>query len=100
MYPVTRYSTHGVDFEWDTSKARTNLRKHRIHFKAACEAFFDPFFRVLDASGESGEIRQAILGMTSDWRLLYVVYVEREASLRIISARRTTSQERKLYEDQ
>ena len=46
------------------------------------------------------EEREAVIGMTVDWRLLYVVYVIREEVVRIISARLVTKAERKEYEEQ
>jgi len=47
-----------------------------------------------------GESRDAAIGLSEDWRLLYVVYTLREEKIRIISARVATSMERKLYESQ
>ena len=47
----------------------------------------------------SDELRQAVLGLTTTWALLFVVYVERGDTLRIISARPVTSAERNRYED-
>lgn len=46
------------------------------------------------------EEREAVIGMTADWRLLYVVYVIRKEAVRIISARLVTKAERKSYEEQ
>lgn len=94
------YSIHGIRFEWDTAKAVANRRKHGVEFEQACEVFFDPFLRVLDARREGEEAREAVLGLTQDWRLLYVVFVEREEVFRIVSARRAIRVERRLYEDQ
>ena len=37
-----RNSLRGLLFEWDSTKARTNVRKHGISFETACEIFFDP----------------------------------------------------------
>ncbi len=94
------YALHGVRFEWDSHKASINLRKHGVSFEVACEAFFDPFLRVMDVQQENGEFREAIVGMTTNWKLLYVVYSIREDDIfRIISARRTTKSERRFYED-
>jgi hypothetical protein len=39
--------------------------------------FFDPFVSYLDAAPED-EAREAILGLTEDWTLLFVVHVVRE----------------------
>lgn len=89
----------GQAFEWDSDKALINERKHGISFELACEAFFDPFLRLLDA-GTEGETRDAVLGFTSDSRLLFVVHLLRDRDLiRIVSARVATAQERKLYEE-
>lgn len=88
----------GVQFEWDRDKAKANLAKHAVSFEQACEVFFDPFVRLLDASDQ--EARDAALGYAEDSSLLFVVHVIRhEETIRIISARQATSQERKRYED-
>jgi uncharacterized DUF497 family protein len=94
-----RYSLQGIAFEWDARKADANRGKHGVDFELACEAFFDPFLRVLDAGSEGGEMRQAIVGLTTHWQFLYVVFVERDEVLRIISARPATPAERRFYED-
>lgn len=94
-----RYVLQGIAFEWDSHKAAANLAKHGVSFEAACEAFFDPFVRVLDAGSED-EARDAILGMTLDDRLLFVVHLEQgDETFRIISARSATAAERRLYEN-
>ena len=67
-------------------------------FLEACEVFFDPFFRLVDATARE-EGREAAIGYTENSRLLFVVHVERrEVSIRIISARPATAEERKFYE--
>jgi uncharacterized DUF497 family protein len=79
-------------------RRRRILRKHRISFEKACEVFFDPFLRLLDASAND-ERRDAVLGLTEDWSLLFVVHVVHQGDiLRIISARPATSSERRTYE--
>ena len=93
--------THqSVRFEWDDVKAQTNLRKHGVSFESACQAFFDPFVRWIQEEVVHGELRETMIGMTEDWKLLFTVYVMRENSIRLISAREVTHTERKLYEDQ
>jgi len=94
------YTLHGIKFEWDDDKASTNLRKHQISFETACEIFLDPFIKLVDEEEVDGELREAAIGMTVDWRLLYVVYVFRDDVVRIISARPVTTVERKQYEEQ
>jgi len=89
----------GQRFVWDPEKASSNVDKHGVSFELACEVFFDPFLRLEDAStGE--ERREAVIGLTEDWSLLYVVHMELDAdAIRIISARPATAQERRSYED-
>ncbi len=55
---------------------------------------------VVDEEDVEGELRESVIGMTVDWRLLYVVYVMHEDVVRIISARVVTATERKRYEEQ
>jgi uncharacterized protein len=89
----------GQRFCWNSDKAATNFKKHGIHFEQACEVFFDPFVNLLDATPED-EAREAALGLIEDWTLLFVVHVIRERGvIRIISARRATRAQRRLYED-
>ena len=94
------YSFQSLDFEWDTRKASTNLRKHRISFETAGDVFLEPFVYIVETGVIEGEPREAAIGLTEDWRLLYVVYTLREEVVRIISARSATNMERKLYETQ
>ena len=93
------YTLRGICFEWDSRKASSNLQKHRIRFESACEVFFDPFLKVADEADLGGEYREAVVGLTMNWRLLYVVYVERKDVLRLISARKVTNSERMNYEN-
>lgn len=90
---------HGQRFVWDSEKASNNASKHGISFEVACQIFFDPFIRIEDARvGE--EQRDAAIGLTEDWTLLFVVHMLREGeTIRIISARPATTQERRTYED-
>jgi uncharacterized DUF497 family protein len=90
---------HGQSFVWDSEKASTNVVKHGVSFELACQVFFDPLIRMEDA-GISEEQRDAAIGFTEDWTLLFVVHLLREDDMiRIISARPATAQERRFYED-
>lgn len=93
-----RHKLQGIPFEWDAAKAAANRRKHGVEFEDACEAFLDPFLRPVDAGHSHAEAREGILGVTTGSHLLHVVYVERDEVFRIISARRATRPERRLYE--
>jgi len=94
------YSTlDGQSFVWDTEKAASNVSRHGVRFEQAREAFFDQLARYEDASPR-GEARQACIGLTTDYRLLYVVHVIREGDvLRLISARPAEPAERRRYEN-
>ena len=88
----------GQTFEWDSEKAAINLRKHNVTFQEACEVFFDPFFCLVDSAAED-EAREGAVGYSERSRLLLVVHVVRqEETIRIISARPATTEERKIYE--
>lgn len=90
----------GQRFTWNAEKSALNLEKHGIAFEKACEIFFDPFIRLEDGSAKE-ESREAAIGLTEDWALLFVVHVIREEdTIRIISARAATAQERRRYEDE
>ena len=91
------YRLQGTEFEWDTNKAQINIEKHGVTFEEAAEAFFDPFYQTGDAT-VNGEVRQFILGYSLTYRILFVIYVERNQRTRIISARPATRQEKKQYE--
>ena len=87
-------------FQWDPNKAKLNLRKHRVSFEEATTAFRDP----LSATGDdpehsTGENRFITFGLSSKGRLLTVSHTERGESIRIISARLATKQERNIYEE-
>jgi hypothetical protein len=94
------YFYSGQHFRWDAEKARFNLEKHGIRFEHASQIFFDPLVKLVDASPED-DVRDAALGLTEDWTLLFVVHVIRESNvIRLISARQATRAERRLYEDE
>ncbi len=61
---LMEYELNGIQFEWDSRKADTNFQKHGLSFEAACEAFFDPFIRVVDVEDVDEESRESIIGMT------------------------------------
>jgi uncharacterized DUF497 family protein len=94
------YSLNGIRFEWDRRKAVANLSKHGVSCESACQAFFDPFIRWIESEIVGGDERERLMGMTTDWELLVVAYVDRGKSIRLVSARPATRQEKQAYEDQ
>ena len=86
-------------FEWDKSKAESNLRKHGIAFGEAATVFNDTLAYTFDDPDHSiGEVRLLTFGYSSAGRLLAVIHVERDHAIRIISARKVTKHERGIYE--
>ena len=90
-----------MQFEWDPEKAKLNRRKHKVTFEEAVTVFYDPLSATFDdADHSAGEQRLITIGFSSQGRLLVVSHTERGAALRIISARKATSHERKKHENQ
>lgn len=97
---LIEYELQGIQFEWDSHKFDSNVQKHGISLDTACEAFFDPFLQSVVMEEVDEEFREAIIGMTVSWKLLYVVYtIRKEDKFRIISARPVTKSERINYEE-
>ena len=85
-------------FEWNPSKAASNKRKHGVSFEEAAECFKDPLAMILDDPRHPE--RFILIGASQQQRLIFTLYVERDAALiRIISARRATARERRKYEE-
>ena len=85
------------DFEWDNTKAVTNLRKHGVSFDQATLAFEDAFALVeQDDTEDYGEQRLLLIGRALGV-ILVVVYTERDGRIRIISAREASDYERRNY---
>ena len=88
-----------MQFEWDGSKAESNLRKHRVSFDEAVTVFYDPWAATFDDTDHSqGENRLITVGYSARGRLLVVCHVEHDEAVRLISARRATPRERKRHE--
>ena len=94
------YELRGIIFRWDAEKERTNIRKHGgVNFRQAAQVFFDPFLVGEDAT-RNDEPRDGAIGVDFDLHVLYVVHIVFEDDyIRIISARKAETAERKRYED-
>ena len=84
-------------FEWDPDKARLSFHKHRVAFADTFAVFEDPHALTTEDMVDR-EDRYATMGMDCFGRVLVVVYTWRGESIRIISARKATPSEVKLYE--
>jgi uncharacterized protein len=86
-----------VRFTWDPRKAASNVRKHGVSFEEATTVFADPLARIVEDAVHAE--RALIVGESIARRILVTVYVEiEEDETRIISARKATRPERRLYE--
>ena len=93
-----RESDPPIPFEWDPVKAVINLEKHEIDFRAATRAFVDPNRIDVDSSRpEHGEERRKVIGMVGE-KLAAVIYTRRGRWIRVISARKVRSDERRKYD--
>jgi len=90
-------------FEWDENKNRINKKRHGVSFDVAKLVFFDPCSVTIFDRVEDGEERWHTLGTVKGVVLILVVHTMRNNDhseiIRIISARRASSHERKCYEN-
>jgi hypothetical protein len=87
-------------FEWNEKKASANARKHGVTFHEAATVFGDPLaitFADLDHSID--EQRYLTFGVSRFARLVVVSHVDRGDRVRIISARPTTREEKRIHEE-
>ena len=88
-----------MSYEWDPKKAKSNYKKHRVKFADTVGVFEDEN-AITIADDHEKEDRFITIGMDFLSRILVVVYTFRDIVIRIISARKATARERKMYEDQ
>jgi hypothetical protein len=90
-----------IRFEWDEAKNRSNKKKHGIDFETAQLIFDDPHCISFVERISDGEERWHAIGSIENIIMIVVVHTYREEVsdevIRIISARRATRHERKLY---
>lgn len=88
-----------MNFEWDEAKASANQSKHGLSFSEATEVFADDYSScVQDPDHSYEENRYLLFGLSSKGKYLVVSFTEKPNTIRIISARCMTRQERKAYE--
>lgn len=88
-----------LEFEWDAAKASENLKKHKVSFEEAKSVFNDPLLLTFPDPEHSDEEHRSInIGVSSHLRIILVVFTDRKGKLRIISSRKATAKEKKLYE--
>ena len=90
-------------YEWDEAKNKRNRAKHGIDFETGQQVFDDPFFVAFIERIHGGEERWHTIGIVQTVALIVVVHTSRDEGsdevIRIISCRRASRHERKLYEE-
>jgi hypothetical protein len=87
-------------FVWDRRKAEGNAIKHGVFFEEAASCFGDPLsITISDPYHSVSEERHILVGMSRLGRLMVVSHTERSGTIRLISARLATRNERKQYEE-
>lgn len=88
-----------LTFEWAEEKAKANLRKHKVSFHEGKTVFNDSFLMTFpDPEHSAREERYINIGMSSKGRILVVIHTERHGSIRLLSCRKASTNERKVYE--
>ena len=89
-----------MKIEWDPKKAKLNLKKHGVSFEEAATALSDPMAATgADPDHSVTEDRYITFGVSEKGRLVVVSHTEEGETIRIISARKASKGERKIYEE-
>ena len=81
-------------------KLSQTKKKHNVSFETAIYIFQDPFlYEIYDEKHSEDEDRFAYIGSVMGQLILFVVTTDRDNKTRIISARKATPRERRLYDD-
>ncbi len=89
-----------LKFEWDDKKNQNNIKKHGISFEEAASVFEDDESLIIaDDEHSKDEERFILIGFSFKANLLVVChcYRNKDAIIRIISARKADSKERQKY---
>jgi len=90
-------------FSWDIRKAQSNFEKHGVSFEEATTVFADTAgIDIVDEWHSDEEDRFFRVGLSMEEQVLTLVYTIRrlkngKETIRIISARKASSQEKKDY---
>lgn len=95
-----------MEFEWHDEKRKSNIEKHDVDFLDAIHVFGESHY-IEDRTREADtEMRKAAIGplpedvVPGDWsgHLIVVIFTWRDDKIRIISARRASTDERRRYD--
>ena len=86
------------EITWDSVKAKSNRLKHRVFFSDVEPVFYDPNAISFEDRESEGEARFIVIGLDSLARLVVVAYTYRDSVIRVISARKASKAEQRVYE--
>ena len=92
-------------FDWDPTKEKANIQKHKVSFRRAATVFRDPHqLSIYDEGHSQYEDRWITMGIDDGGVVRVVVHTfkrvdEGECEIRIISARKATSRESRQYRE-
>ena len=87
-----------MKYQWDKTKATSNLKKHGIEFADAVSVFSDEL-AITIPENRFDEERFVTIGMDGFGRISVIVFTWRSEEIRLISARLAERRERKQYEE-
>lgn len=86
-----------MKFEWDKNKSNKNVELGRPSFSEASKVWLDEQAIDLPARPIQGESRRAMLGKI-EGKVWLAIYIQTGETIRIISFRRASEKETKIYE--
>lgn len=89
-----------LQFNWDQWNIQKNEEKHGISPLEAESAFYDTNLKIFDdiKHSTSKEKRWICYGKSGYNQILMIAFTKRNKKIRIISARKASRKERKIYE--
>ena len=85
-----------TEFQYDTKKSLSNLKKHGIDFEQAQTLWDDP--NLLELKARSNDERRSLIIARLNEQYWSAVVTYRDGEIRVISVRRSRAAEVKLYE--
>lgn len=88
-----------IEFEWDSGNNEKNFRTHGIKNEESESVFLDKDLVFSeDLKHSKQEERYQIVGISNIERVLSIIFTMRKNKIRVISARRVNTKEKRFYE--
>ncbi|WHP07004.1 BrnT family toxin [Acinetobacter corruptisaponis] len=89
----------GLIFEWHDTKFELDYNKREITLEEAASVFFDDYMITNEDVDDYGEQRFITVGMSNKFRILTIVWVQRDDAARIITAFKSSLHQKRSYND-